>query len=274
MLKVESYDDVSFALGYSSFLGSPLKACFYLVDGLLIDTGPRIMANDSLPYLEESKIEQVALTHFHEDHCGLSHWLNQNKSASIFVHPCAVRSTTQRKQLPWHRRKSWGVPEPFISKSIPDSLETNRHIFKIIDTPGHCEDHVVLWEKSCGWLFTGDLYVNSAPIQWAPYESAADTIQSLNRIMQLDFDTLFCGHAGVRSNGKQLIQNKLDYLIDLQDSVRTLALKGCPAREIDRRLFPKKPFSTYLTKGEWSSYHLVSSMLRSIKDPVRSSHVG
>ena len=30
---------------------------------------------------------------------------------------------------------------------------------KVIHTPGHCSNHLCLYEPNKGWLFTGDLFV-------------------------------------------------------------------------------------------------------------------
>lgn len=263
MLVVKALDSVQMARGTLTFLGSPMKACLYVVDGLMIDTGPRNMAPETIPFLQDIPIEQVALTHLHEDHVGLSSWLAQSKRADIFIHSESVAATTRSNNLPWHRRWSWGIAEPFISKPLPARIERDKHTFEVIPTPGHTADHVVLYEKEKGWLFTGDLFVNAHPIQWSPDESADQYIESLQRLLELDFDTMFCGHAGICQNGKELIRRKLQYLLELRDKVAGLSKKGYSPRQINRILFPKQPASTYFTKGEWSSYHLVNSMLES-----------
>ncbi|NLV17479.1 MAG: MBL fold metallo-hydrolase [Syntrophomonadaceae bacterium] len=263
MLEVKHHDGVQLTRGILSFLGDPLKACFYLVDGLMIDTGSRTMERDVVPLLEEVRIEQLVLTHFHEDHVGLSSWVAKAKGAEVFIHEDAVENTKKKINLPWYRRSSWGIPEPFASKPCPSVIETDNHRFTVIPTPGHTDDHVVFYEESRGWIFTGDMFVNATPVQWDPRESASETIDSLKKILSLDFDTVFCGHAGIRRNGKRLIQAKLDYLLNLQDKVWSLVQKGYSVRQINHSLFPKKPPSTYLTLGAWSSYHLVNSLYRS-----------
>ncbi|NLB19091.1 MAG: MBL fold metallo-hydrolase, partial [Syntrophomonadaceae bacterium] len=163
MLEVKHHDGVQLTRGILSFLGGPLKACFYLVDGLMIDTGSRTMEGDVIPLLEEARIEKVALTHFHEDHVGLSSWVALAKGAEVFIHEDVVENTNKRITLPWYRRSSWGIPEPFVSNPCPPVIETENHCFQVIPTPGHTSEHVIFYEESRGWLFTGDLFVSATP---------------------------------------------------------------------------------------------------------------
>lgn len=263
MLAVDTFDGVQSVRGTLSFFGSPLKACFFVVDGLMIDTGPLSLARETIPFLRDIPIEQLALTHNHEDHVGLSSWLIRSKGVRALIHNASVEATTRRKKLPWHRRYSWGTNPPFVSHPLPVRLERDKHTFEVIPTPGHTVDHVVFCEKEKGWLFTGDLFVSTNPVQWAPDESADKFITSLQRVLELDFDTVFCGHDGIRQNGKKLISQKLSYLRELRDKAVDLFNKGYSNRQIDRILFPKKPPSTYVTMGEWSSYHLINSLLES-----------
>ena len=87
-----------------------------------------------------------------------------------------------------------------------------------------------------------------------------ETIATINEILPLDFDTIFCAHAGVVENGKAMFQKKLDFLLEIQDKVHALREQGLDNREIERRLYPKKPSVTLFTLGEWSSYHLVNTI--------------
>ena len=39
-------------------------------------------------------------------------------------------------------------------------IKTEHHNFQVIETPGHCPDHVSLYEPEQGWFFSGDLFVS------------------------------------------------------------------------------------------------------------------
>ena len=53
-----------------------MKVYLYIVDGLLIDTGPSTLPWESSDFLIHP-IQQVALTHIHEDHAGMAAYLQE-----------------------------------------------------------------------------------------------------------------------------------------------------------------------------------------------------
>jgi glyoxylase-like metal-dependent hydrolase (beta-lactamase superfamily II) len=115
----------------------------------------------------------------------------------------------------------------------------------------------VFYEKKQGWLFTGDLYLGPQQVVAIMEEDMGLTITTLEKLVKLDFQTLFCAHSGVRENGQQLLQAKLEYLRELRAKVNNLKKQGLNDKQIDRRLFPQKSPITYVSRGEWSSLNLV-----------------
>lgn len=58
-------------LGYSPLRWiQPLSVCLYEVDGLLVDTGQRTMQREVGEWVNRDTIQQIFLTHYHEDHSG------------------------------------------------------------------------------------------------------------------------------------------------------------------------------------------------------------
>jgi len=51
-----------------------------------------------------------------------------------------------------------------------------------------------------------------------------------------------------------MFQKKLDFLLGVQDKVNALRQQGLDDYEIDKRRYPRKPFVTIVSWGEWSSY--------------------
>ena len=49
--------------------------CAYLVDGLLIDTGPSYTAEELRDFLKEKGLKLAVNTHFHEDHISANKFL-------------------------------------------------------------------------------------------------------------------------------------------------------------------------------------------------------
>ncbi|WP_242848993.1 hypothetical protein [Syntrophomonas palmitatica] len=91
-------------------------------------------------------------------------------------------------------------------------------------------------------------------------ENMKDTIASIQKILRLEFDTVFCSHSGVIENGHKMFRQKLDFLLDLQDRVNELRRQGLTDQEIDRKLYPRVLLITRVSRGEWSSYNMISTI--------------
>ncbi|NMA69091.1 MAG: MBL fold metallo-hydrolase, partial [Desulfitobacterium sp.] len=113
MLKVQNYKDIVVGHGSCSLLGTRLKVNLYLVDGLLIDTGPFRLRKDSIPFFKEHKIEQVVLTHVHEDHSGMAYWLQKHEKVPIYLDANAIKEAEERGRYRLYRRLIWNKRKPF-----------------------------------------------------------------------------------------------------------------------------------------------------------------
>src|SRR2546425_631756 len=132
----------------------------YLVDGLLVDSGPPNLARDVRRLVGELGVRQCVTTHHHEDHSG-NHGL---LARELHITPLAHRSGVARlaesdAQPPLYRRVAWGARPPVSVAPLAQQLETPQFRFQVIHTPGHAADHVALFEPERGWLFSGDLYL-------------------------------------------------------------------------------------------------------------------
>ena len=260
MLKCSNYQGISIGEGICSLLGTKIKVFFYIVDGLLIDTGPSVLAKESRVFFKNNHIEQVALTHVHEDHTGMAGWLQKNMGIPIYLHKDVISDALQEGSYPLYRHFMWGKRPAFQPEAVPEQLSTSKHILTVIDAPGHTAAHNIYHEKEEGWLFTGDLYLGTRQIVAFYEEDISQTIATIKMILELDFDTVFCAHSGVWQDGKKLFQQKLDYLEDLQWKVNNLKNQGLNSRQIDARLFPARLPITYVSRGEWSSNNIIRTL--------------
>jgi glyoxylase-like metal-dependent hydrolase (beta-lactamase superfamily II) len=256
-LRVRELDGVETAVAKVRMLGTRLPVCTYLTDGLLIDTGPKRLERAFMPFFRDRRIERLAVTHVHEDHCGLAAGLLAEKGIVAQVPAGSEDRARNRARLPLYRRIFWGPRPAFSAEAFPEWIETERHTFQIIRTPGHTRDHVCLFEPRRGWLFSGDLYTRSEPRLIFAEEHVPDMVRTLNHLLELDVGTLFCAHAGVVEDGRRALAVKRDYLLRIGEQVRHYLDLGYPPERIDRILFPKKPAMTLISLGEWSSLNLV-----------------
>ena len=260
MLKSIQYKNIVAGQGRCSLLTYSIGIYLYAVDGLLIDTGPESLARESRKFLKENHITQVALTHVHEDHSGMAPWLQSEMNVPVYLHEKSIPAANKRGKYPMYRHMIWGARDAFNPSPMPEMLTTGKYTFEVIDAPGHSEQHNIFLEKNQGWLFTGDLYVGAKQYVSFHDENVKDTIASLENCLKLDFDTVFCAHSGIIEDGKTKLQMKLEYLKEIQERVNALRLEGLSDYEINKRLYPRIPLITRASRGEWSSYNLISTI--------------
>ena len=111
-------------------------------------------------------------------------------------------------------------------------------------------------------MFTGDAFVSIKQRVALREENLGQMIESLEKLLKLDFDTIFCAHSGILSNGYRFMEEKLAFLVDLQKKVRVLEAQGLTPRQIDRELFPVKHPIADLSEGEGTSYNMVKTLGR------------
>lgn len=234
----------------------------YYVDGMLVDTGPHIQKQKLKRVFSSWDIKQVVLTHSHEDHTGMVSWIGAHTNASLFCHEDMVEFAHKKAKIPWFREWFVGSRHAFSPKPFPDKIETKNHTFYPIATPGHTPDHVCLLEPDKGWLFTGDFYITPYPKVFMEEESISCYIESLKKLCNYDFHTLFCGHEGMIPDGKNRLKQKLAYLQKTRNEVLRLHRLGYSERAILKHIFPEKVKLEKLTFGSFSRMKLIQSCLK------------
>lgn len=259
MVKVTRFEGVTVGRTLAKLFTTTIPYHLYFVDGLLVDTGPLSLRREILPYLRSLPIEQVALTHIHEDHCGLAADLAA-RGIPILCPAESVEEAAREAPLPLYRRLIWGRRPPFPASPLPATLRTPGHAFQVVKGPGHTPHHVLLYEPDRGWLFSGDFYLTARPRLVFGGEDLSATLATLKRLERLEVRVLFDTHAGPLPDGAQRLAEKRAFLEELGGRVAGLRAQGLDDRSIDRRLFPRKPLITYFSRGEWASLHMVRTV--------------
>jgi glyoxylase-like metal-dependent hydrolase (beta-lactamase superfamily II) len=252
MLKKHNFNKVqAYQMGYSLLGNPPLLTVYsYVVDGLLIDTGARHLYQKFLTRLASHSIEQIAVTHYHEDHSGNAEALRRHYNVPLHMGNQTADYLKQKLPMKLYRHWNFGQIIPVAQyKPYQDILETNQYTFEPIYTPGHSDDHYVLYERNEGWLFSGDLYLGNIKFT-REEENLPDMLISMQNMMKLDFEALFCAHYPQPRAGKQHMANKIQYIEDFIGQVRTLDAKGLDTKDI-RQVLGKREI--YLLK--WLTFN-------------------
>lgn len=267
MIEVADFEGVRVGKTHARFLGMAIPYYLYFVDGLLVDTGPHSLRREIAPFLHGLPIERVALTHIHEDHCGLASDLAA-RGVPILCPAESVEDAAREPRLPLYRRLFWGRRPAFPAAPLPETLRTPNYTFQVLKAPGHMLHHVLFYEPERGWLFSGDFFLTARPRLVFGGENLADTLATLKRIEGLNVRVLFDTHAGPLPDGARKLAQKREFIEDLGRRVADLRCRGLDDRAIDRRLFPHKPLITAFSRGEWASLHMV----RTVALPESDSH--
>lgn len=233
----------------------------YLVDGLLIDTGPPNQAADVAKLVRELPVRQVVNTHHHEDHAGNNALITSLTGITPRAHALAVPLLATVPPIQLYRKLTWGEARDSVVEPLGEVLETERYAFRVLHTPGHAPDHVVLVEPSEGWVFSGDLYIHDRLKFLRHEEDPHQLIGSLEALLGEQVGTLWCAHRGPVPDGRAAIARKAANLRELGAQVRALHDRGLPPREIVRRLIGREGFLSYFSAGDFTSGNLVRAFL-------------
>jgi endoribonuclease LACTB2 len=248
--------------GTVAFQGVKLNVHSFAVDGVLIDTGSASLEKEFQPFFKQQEIDQVVITHFHEDHTGCAAFLQRELNLPIYMNDMMLEYCKKKPDYPLYRKVFWGKRRPFHAKAIGKTISSRNAIWDVIDTPGHAIDHLAFLNRETGQLFTGDLYCQEKTKVALREESIPTIIDSLQRVLTYEFGEVFCCHAGYLKDGRAALQRKLDYLLDLQGKIIKLYEDGLSPNQISKALFPKKYPIIFLSRGEWESMHIVNSIIQ------------
>ncbi|MFB4162874.1 MBL fold metallo-hydrolase [Alteribacillus sp. JSM 102045] len=236
----------------------------YFYQGVLIDTGPPRARKHIEKFVQAKQPDKVFLTHYHEDHSGNACFLQKNNQLQIWSGEKTASVLKQGFHLPLYRKVVWGKDiNRFTPLTTTDPYVEHRNgRLLLIHTPGHSTDHYSLYDPNRKWLFAGDLFLAKKLRYGMKEDSVPQMIQSLKTILQCEIETVFCGHAGIVRKGKEALQAKLNFLLDLSKQTRALQRQGYNSKRITEKLLAKSTVMSWVTGNEFSPRHLVESILK------------
>lgn len=265
-IKFSERSGVKMANGSIQFKGIHLNVYCFEIDGLLIDTGAHALFESFKSFFNQMDVDKIVLTHYHEDHSGCAHYLQQHYNLPIYMSELRLEECERKAKYPLYRKLFWGTRPAFTAQPITTRFTSRTAQWQVIETPGHTNDHISFLNETTRQLFTGDLFVTPKTKVVLREENIPQIIQSIERVLTYDFDEVFCNHAGYIKDGRQALLKKRDYLVELSNRIEIMKDEGLTMKEINHHIFTKKYPITRVSMGEWDSAHIVSSVLQKVKN--------
>ena len=233
----------------------------YMIGDTLVDTGISCMARRIAKLSQERGIRKALITHHHEDHSG--------NASSLLNEGIEVWSSQQTQPILQHgfplrfyQHMIWGKAPPCDTKPLAQEVQLGQYEGQVIEAPGHCDDQVVFFVPQEGWVFSGDAFLHEKVKFFRSDEDFYQTIHSLERILGLDFEALFCAHRPRMTRGKEALRQKLMWLREVEERTKALHQQGLSNKEITSQIFPKtQRYPLNMTWGDASSRNIIDAIL-------------
>jgi glyoxylase-like metal-dependent hydrolase (beta-lactamase superfamily II) len=183
-------------------------------------------------------VRYVINTHLHQDHTG-GNALMQAQSVDVIASENARRIMAETQDT--------GLPNLTLDRYMRlylGGMPIDLHYFG----RGHTDGDIVVHLPEERLVITGDLFATWGPyvhlIHYAAGGSARDWSRSLERALQLDFDTVIPGHSGVTD--RATMQGYLAEIVRLQDMVREMNRADRPREDIQKMLETEFGWSEFM----------------------------
>lgn len=235
----------------------------YRIGETVIDSGPSNQWKYVKPFLDGSKVSQLLLTHHHEDHSGNAHSISKEYNIVPKAPELAQAKLKAGYKTPLMQRLVWGslIPVETIALNGCEYLADGTKIIPV-HTPGHAKDLTCYFLPEKKYFFSGDLFIAPKLKLLRSDENLEQLLQSINKVLDLDFDILFCPHGGIIENGKDALKAKKDSVLSLAGKAQALNKEGLGLNDIVIDLLGKEDMVAKLTNGNFCKANLIKHCLK------------
>ena len=208
-------------------------------------------------------ITHIFATHSHPDHSGnIGPLLRDAPRAVVYTHPLGVAQMVdpsielemRKRALPVSEHGKIGEMEPVPPDRIREVKDGDvidlggGERLRVIYTPGHQPDGIVLYEEKNQGLFINDLVGNcfldedSHYVLNPPDSDHRDSLKSLQKVKDLPMKYLYLGHFGISDEPGKIIQRTIDKTQHLFEIARRYQKAGQPekiAEEVYAAILPE-----------------------------------
>ena len=261
---IEHGDVIEFKAARTIFKKPLYFGHFFYIDGLLIDTGFYHVKNEVLNAMKKLPVQNIVITHQHEDHTGNCDLLQKELMVPVYAHPETIKATEKPSTLEVYRKLMWGNSPPANLLPVNKYYKTDRFTIEAIHTPGHSLDHTCYFEPENRYLFCGDLYLGESLTGFMTGENIVDHFKSLKKIIALEPAVLFCGLKGRLENGVERLQRKYEAWWKICCRVRDLYEAEASHQKIMQDVFGGEILFYYFSQSNWGRRYMIDSIITNI----------
>ncbi|XP_028405953.1 endoribonuclease LACTB2-like isoform X2 [Dendronephthya gigantea] len=185
---------------------------------------------------QNARLQSIIITHWHTDHTGgISDVVNNcpcDEDLLIMKHPLVP---FQEETIPNCSKKYTYIKDN-------EEIKTDGATLRLLHTPGHTTDHLVLTLLEENTVFSADCVLGHGT---AIFEDLYDYMVSLQRIVSLNCHQLYPGHGAVVSNPKEKLTEYIEHrtLRENQILEELKAIKGQPLTAMDlvKKIYTETP---------------------------------
>jgi glyoxylase-like metal-dependent hydrolase (beta-lactamase superfamily II) len=257
VLTLHEHDDVT-RIQMSSW-GSRragLDVSAYLVRGILIDTGfPRVWP-ELRRALEARAPRAVIVTHWHEDHAGNVAPLAA-QGVPLLLDARTEATLRERPDILPYRSVVWGRPDVL---SAPIARLEDTSDLEFVATPGHSDDHHVVWDPGTRTLFSGDLWLGVRARIFHEHEDPYRIVQSLRHMLSLGPMRMFDAHRGLVSDPPDAIGAKIEWMTETIGTIERRIAEGWSNRAIVRGVLGGEALTGWVSQREYARLNFVRAV--------------
>lgn len=259
MIELQRFGDVErirMASWGSRLAGMDVSA--YVVDGVLVDSGFPRAREELARFLDERRLVGAMLTHYHEDHAGNVALLAE-RGIPLLMHPLTLERVRTPSSIRPYRRIVWGTPKPLVGRPPggPPSMSLSLY-----STPGHSEDHTVVWDARRATLFSGDLWLGVRARVMHVNENPFRIVASLRSVLALQPERMFDAHRGEVREPVTAIEAKIGFLEDTIAAIQAKTAMGWSERAILRSVLGGDEPVALASGGEYARLNFVRAVRR------------
>lgn len=225
-----------------------------------------------------NEIDQIIITHEHRDHIGMLPELIAHSDAVIYAPKNIEGWFSQPDEMMKSYDEfnaslfqTFGIPDDLLQKIADyldgevmarkieamdrfkffqegDNLKIGEEDWKVLHTPGHCPNQYVFIQEQQKKVFGSDMLLPIAPMPIIvedtknpgyPTRSLHDLLNSFQRLLKYDFQTVYPGHGPIFVNANAIIEKQLDRIAMRKEECFEAIKNGLSTPyQINRKMYP------------------------------------